>query len=53
MGNLGALDELEGKCLIVKGKGEDGAWRGPGAHHEVVNGHLAALRGSGDVSRCK
>lgn len=41
LGNLGTLDELEGERLIVEGKCEDGAGGRPGAHHEVVDGHLA------------
>ena len=43
MGDLGALDQLEGQLLVVEGEGEDGAGRRPGADHEVVDGHLGWL----------
>lgn len=38
--NLGALHQLERELLIVKRDSEDGTRRGPGANHEVVDGHL-------------
>lgn len=37
--NLGPLYKLEGELLIVKGEGEDGARRRPGADHEVMDRH--------------
>jgi len=39
MRDLGALDQLKCKVLIVEDDGEDGTRRGPGAAHQVVEGH--------------
>lgn len=40
MGDLCSLEELEAQLLVVELHGEDGAWRGPGANHEVMEGHF-------------
>lgn len=45
--NLGPLDKLQRKVLIVKGKCEDGTGRRPCADHEVMDRHYLLLR------RCK
>lgn len=39
--NFRAFDETQCELLVVKGKGEDGAWRRPRAYHEMMDGHVA------------
>ena len=43
MGNLGTLQQLELKLLVVKLDSKDGTWRRPSADHEVVKWHLGQV----------
>lgn len=43
--NLGALHELDGQLLVVKGEGEDGAGGSPCPNHEVMNRHGFGVEG--------